>query len=90
MWLEGDEIDQLEPIIKSRGWVPLNKAMCRVLAAFDADGKKLTGTFMSQHDNKFTYTVGKRVTAKLDSDVRVECTSGIHFFITRLEAEDYN
>ena len=25
-----------------------------------------------------------------DPDIRVECTSGIHFFITRREAEEYN
>jgi hypothetical protein len=34
--------------------------------------------------------VGSVVTAdKFDDDIRVECTHGIHFFMTRVEAEEY-
>ena len=36
-WLDGDELDQLEPIIRARGWVPLNKKMARAYAAFAGD-----------------------------------------------------
>lgn len=37
-----------------------------------------------------TYEVGQRIHAdKFDDDIRVECTHGIHFFMTRQEAEDY-
>ena len=44
----------------------------------------------SQHNNSFEYRAGQRVTPdKWDDDWTVECSSGIHFFITRAEAEDY-
>ncbi len=37
-----------------------------------------------------TYEVGKRVDPdKFDDNPLVECSSGIHFFITKLEAEEY-
>jgi hypothetical protein len=47
-------------------------------------------TATSQHNPEITYTVGKII--KPDSyndDIRLECTNGIHFFITKKEAEDY-
>lgn len=40
-WLQGDDLDQLEPTIRARGWVPLNKAMSRVLAVYD--GERIVG-----------------------------------------------
>ena len=45
---------------------------------------------ISMHDGKTEYRVGEIV--KPDSyngDIRQECTNGIHFFITRAEAEAY-
>jgi len=45
---------------------------------------------ISQHDNKTTYRVGERVTCDVWCEDRwQECAGGIHFFITRAEAEDY-
>jgi Family of unknown function (DUF5758)/Pentapeptide repeats (8 copies) len=46
---------------------------------------------VSQHDNTFTYKTGETVRPSngFDDDVRVECAAGIHFFITREEAEAY-
>jgi hypothetical protein len=47
-------------------------------------------TAKSSHDPGFTYEVGKRV--EPDSwcdDWQDECSNGIHFFITKREAEDY-
>ena len=45
---------------------------------------------ISQHDNKTEYRVGQRVTPdKWDDNWQEECAGGIHFFITRLEAEAY-
>ena len=42
------------------------------------------------HDEKFAYRKGKIVRPDgWDSDPRVECSHGIHFFITREEAEAY-
>jgi hypothetical protein len=45
---------------------------------------------ISQHDNKTEYRVGQRVTPdNFDDNWQEECSGGIHFFITRLEAEGY-
>ena len=44
----------------------------------------------STHDSEFVYRVGEIVRPdKYDDDIRIECTNGIHFFITRKEAEEY-
>ena len=45
---------------------------------------------ISQHDGKTEYRVGHRVTCdKWGEDRFEECAGGIHFFITRIEAENY-
>jgi Family of unknown function (DUF5758)/Pentapeptide repeats (8 copies) len=45
---------------------------------------------ISSHDNKTVYRVGDTVYPdKYDDDIRIECTNGIHFFLTRKEAEEY-
>jgi hypothetical protein len=63
-----------------------SKAM--VLAIWDKDGnevKEALGLY-----NGYRYTVGKEVIPdKYDPDPRVECSNGIHFFITKQEAVDY-
>jgi hypothetical protein len=48
-------------------------------------------TACSNHDPTFTYTAGGTVRPRepFDDDVREECASGIHFFITRQEARNY-
>jgi len=47
-------------------------------------------TFWSKHDPNFVYTVGQCVEEpKFNPDVREECTAGIHFFLTQIEAEEY-
>ena len=44
----------------------------------------------STRDGKTEYKVGETVYPdKYDKDIRVECTNGIHFFLTREEAEQY-
>ena len=50
-----------------------------------------TGTvFRSHHEESFTYTVGKWASVPdYDEDIRVECTRGIHFFLTLDEAKNY-
>lgn len=43
---------------------------------------------VSCHDKKTTYRVGERVEChRWDEDWRNECSGGIHFYISRLEAE---
>ncbi len=45
---------------------------------------------VSRHDGKTEYRVGQRVTCDNWCEDRFdECSGGIHFFITRAEAEDY-
>jgi hypothetical protein len=45
----------------------------------------------SKHDINFTYTLGQvvRPLQPFDENWMEECASGIHFFITRIEAENY-
>jgi hypothetical protein len=69
-----------------------NHGKCRtdrgtVLSITDADGKKyLEGR--SAYDPTFVYTVGAVVSAPYDEKID-ECSTGIHFFLTREEAERY-
>ncbi len=47
-------------------------------------------TFTSMHNSSFTYVVGEAVRAdEFCDDDRIECAGGIHFFITKIEAEEY-
>jgi hypothetical protein len=59
----------------------------KVLAIYDTNGNKVPGPIAGLHDRSFTYTAGKVVTPdSFDDDVRLECSNGIHFFLTREEA----
>lgn len=50
----------------------------------------LSGEGDSLYDEGTTYTVGSVIRPnRYDPDIRVECTNGIHFFLTREEAEEY-
>ena len=66
---------------------------CRASKALVLEIKKddvLFDTGLSDYDREFTYEVGKTVEVKyFDPDRWNECSTGIHFFITRKEAEDY-
>ena len=43
-----------------------------------------------QHTGKLIYREGEEVTPdSFDEDIRVECSHGIHFFMTKIEAERY-
>jgi hypothetical protein len=46
---------------------------------------------ISKHDSTFTYKVGQwvRPTNGWNEDRWKECAGGIHFFLTRIEAENY-
>jgi hypothetical protein len=45
---------------------------------------------ISKHDSTFTYKTGQWVRAdKWDENRWEECSGGIHFFLTRIEAENY-
>jgi uncharacterized protein YjbI with pentapeptide repeats len=65
-----------------------NKA--EVLQIVDIDGALVTNAVASQHDAAFLYQTGKEVLASnYDSSDRVECSAGIHFFMTKEEAKEY-
>ena len=50
----------------------------------------LEGEGRGIHDGSVYYKPGACIRAdKWDPDIRKECTHGIHFFMTRAEAEDY-
>jgi hypothetical protein len=64
----------------------------QVLAMYDRAGKKLPpDTKVGGHrNNKFMYSVGEIIRPdSYNGDIREECTNGIHFFISRSEAEAY-
>ncbi len=45
---------------------------------------------VSQHDGKTEYRAGQRVTPdRFDEHWQEECSSGVHFYITRIEAENH-
>ena len=63
----------------------------RVLAIENIDGTPYKeNSVSSQRDSTFIYTVGEIVKVDdFDEDRRNECSTGIHFFITRQEAVDW-
>ena len=55
------------------------------------DKRKSPKEAISEHDGKTTYHIGETVRCdKWDEERFNECSGGIHFFITRIEAEEYN
>ena len=67
---------------------------CRAEYAKDmkhfVDGKETKQKLYSGHDNSFVYEVGKIIRPDgFDENRWEECSSGVHFFITRWEAENY-
>lgn len=71
------------------------RKMQSVLAAWLAgnaalNSSKISGGGISLRNSDFKYTVGKIVRPDaFDPNPLVECSSGIHFFITKEEAEEY-
>jgi len=65
------------------------RAQCvKTLGLYDLEGKKLKDKkAYGQHDMNTIYEVGKITRAdSWDDDLRVDCTHGIHFFVTQQEA----
>ena len=63
----------------------------RVLAIWRGKKREPSREGFSLHDESFAYRVGK-IVAPEDGwcdDPRVECAAGIHFYITRREAEEH-
>ena len=50
----------------------------------------IEGGGFDTHSKTIEYKTGKTIKpGSYDDDIRVECTHGIHFFITKKEAEEY-
>ena len=68
---------------------------CRAEYAIDKghfllDGKRTRKDFTSLYSGDFVYKVGATIKPdKFDENRWEECSSGVHFFITRYEAENY-
>lgn len=61
----------------------------KVLAIYKADGSEIQEA-VSKYDSRFKYKVGETVSVPdFDEDRWNECAAGIHFFITKEEAEEY-
>ena len=62
-----------------------------VLELIGADGKPFGGSAESSYEKGFGYTVGATVkpSRAFSEEWQDECAPGIHFFITREEAENY-
>ena len=61
----------------------------KVLEIVDKNGKNVS-SIVSDWDSTFIYEVGKTVDVEdFDEDRWNECSTGIHFFITREEAEQW-
>ena len=76
-----------------RTWNILNRK-CRAefvdVIEIEKEGEKIRQV-IGNYDNKTIYKVGKRTVAdSFDDNVREDCSHGIHFFITREEAEDWS
>ena len=62
----------------------------KVISITSLDGKENFTTAYSYYDRIFQYTVGQTVIVDdFDEDRWNECSTGVHFFITREEAIDY-
>ena len=62
-----------------------------VVRAETKDGATIENeTFFSDHNKKFSYEVGKTIEPDgFNDNPTIECSNGIHFFITRREAIEY-
>lgn len=62
----------------------------KVVEITDVHGEQISEA-VSCYDSRFIYRVGEIVSVDdFDEDRKNECSTGIHFFITRQEAEDYD
>jgi len=71
------------PADSKRSSATTRKCRCEYAIVLDGEGP-------SRHDPDFIYRTGEKVCChEWDDDRWNECSGGIHFFITREEAEDY-
>jgi hypothetical protein len=49
----------------------------------------VNGYSPTQSTNKICYSVGEHMVQEISTDIRIECAPGIHFFLTKQEAESW-
>ena len=92
--LRSGAIAKLKIPAKAKRTASLRGNKCRaeyaeVLAIWDYNGRPIEEA-MSMRDMVTAYKVGEIVRPdSYDDDIRVECTHGIHFFMTKAEAESW-
>src|SRR6185312_1716254 len=93
--LQGGVVAQLRISAKAERVSALTSRKCRaskvrVVALYNGDGSVRTEPGKGAYTG-LAYPVGGVVVPdSFDPDNRVECSHGIHFFITRKEAEEYH
>jgi hypothetical protein len=66
------------------------RAQSARVVSIEAPNGTLVPEGVSLHDENFLYRTGEVVSEpKYDPDIRVECTQGVHFFMTKEEARKY-
>ena len=83
--LQGNKIATLK-LVKGQTFIAAKYEKCRTDRAFVVDISDNAETGTSLHDPDFVYRVGEEVCTDYD-DILQECARGIHFFLTREEAE---
>jgi hypothetical protein len=59
------------------------------LQHFKSDGEETTSDFHSEYNRDFVYKVGKEIRPdSFDENRWDECSNGVHFYLTRFEAEN--
>ena len=87
--LSGDVIAKLVIPHDAERMNAIGSRKCRASKAFVHEMFGVDEAF-DRHTGKTLYKVGHEVIPdKFNSDIREECSHGIHFFMTREEAEDY-
>jgi len=87
--LQNDVICKLEIPAEAKRTCSLVGRKCRAefVRVLEGDGQSIDPSGEGQ---VLEYRVGKIVRAdSFDDDIRVECSHGIHFFVTRKEAEEF-
>lgn len=99
-WKKARDVDGYPVIVKllipssaqrsNAGGRKCRVSKARVLDLQDLAGHSIATVAHSAHDPEFVYRLGETVESDgFNPDRWVECTDGIHFFITRIEAVKY-
>jgi hypothetical protein len=79
------------PLMRSEGKFGKCRAERAFVVAIENCTEKSIKRGRSHYNDNFTYEVGKEVKPEenYDPDILIECTSGIHFFMTKEEAKEF-